>query len=305
MPSLRARLVGTILRNRNLLKKSEPVDWDTHEAILAFRREVEMGAARFGKLPAGISVTPEPIGSLYAEWVSPAQPSGQTVILYFHGGGYVSGTCKAHRGIVAKFVQNSGAMAFVFEYRLAPENPYPAALEDALTGYRHLLDMGLAPSDIVFAGDSGGGGLCLSSLLAIRDGNFPLPRRAVVLSPYTDLKCTGESHSTNLRRCLSPQGTPQAFGRHYAGDCDPALPYISPLYGDLHGLPELLIFAGSDEVLLDDSRVFAHKAQEAGTMVTLRVGDGLFHCYPAMAPMFPEASEAMKEIAAFISGKSA
>ena len=302
MPSLRARLVGTMLRNRNLFKKKPAVDWNTLAAIEDFRREVETGAARFGNLPPGISVTPVPIGDLYAEWISSSSsPVNGKVLLYFHGGGYVSGTCAAHRGIVAKFVQGSNAKALVFEYRLAPEHPYPAALEDALAAYEWLLADGIPPDNIVFAGDSGGGGLCLSTLLAIRDRDLPLPSRAVVLSPYTDLKCTGKSHATNLNRCLSPKGTPQAFGRHYAGASDPELPYISPYYGDLHGLPPLLIFAGSDEVLLDDSRMFAEKARKSGVKVTLQVGEGLFHCYPVMAPLFPEATSAMQEIFTFIS----
>ncbi|HSL93825.1 MAG TPA: alpha/beta hydrolase [Bacillota bacterium] len=301
MPSLRARLIGSMLRNRHLFKKKQPIDWDTLEAVQDFRREVEAGAARFGKLPAGITASPEPIGDLYAEWISPANPRPNRILLYFHGGGYVSGTCAAHRGIVAKFVHGSNVRALVFEYRLAPENPYPAALDDALTAYQHLLAQDIPAHNIVFAGDSGGGGLCLSTLLAIRDRGLPLPFRAVVLSPYTDLLCTGKSHEMNLKRCLSPEGTPQAFGRHYAGSNDPRLPYISPYYGGLHGLPPMLIFAGSDEVLLDDSRMFAEKARQAGVDVTLRIGEGLFHCYPAMAPMFPEATQAMDEIIKFIS----
>jgi acetyl esterase/lipase len=302
MLSWRARFFTIMLKNRNLFKKKKEIDWNTLESVLAFRKEVEEGAAKFGKLPPGITVTPEPIGSIHAEWVSPAQPRGDRVILYFHGGGYVSGTCAAHRPIVSKFVQGSGVKALLFEYRLAPENPYPAALEDALSAYSWLLSQNIPPEHIVFVGDSGGGGLCLSSLLAIRDQGLPLPSRAAVLSPYTDLKCTGTSHTTNLKKCLSPKGTPQAFGRHYAGKQDLTLPYISPYYGDLQGMPPLLIYAGSDEVLLDDSRMYAEKAKRAGVDVTLRVGTGLFHCYPAIAPLFPEASRAMEEICGFVAG---
>jgi epsilon-lactone hydrolase len=157
-----------------------------------------------------------------------------------------------------------------------------------------------SPANIVFAGDSAGGGLCLAALLAIREQGLPLPAAAVALSPWTDLKCTGESYHSNARKCLSPMGTWTAFSQHYIGDRDPCLPWISPLYGDLQALPPMLIYVGGDEILLDDSLRFAEKAKAAGVNVTLRVGKGLFHCYPVCAPLFPEATEAMDEICAFI-----
>lgn len=303
MLSVRAQIFNVLLRNRNLLsprKKGEALDWNTNEAILSFRQEVEDGAKRFGKLPSDVSVIPVTIESLYAEWISTESGPKNKVILYFHGGGYVSGTCQAHRGIVAKFVKGSGMNALLFEYRLAPEHPFPAALDDAMLAYRWLLGQGLNSVNIIFAGDSGGGGLCLATLLAIRDQGLPLPSAAVVLSPYTDLKCSSESHKTNLKKCLSPEGTGLAFGKHYAGGQDLELPYISPLYGELHGLPSLLIYAGGDETLRDDSVMFAEKAKQAGVDVTLRVGEGLFHCYPAMSPLFPEATHAMEEICSFM-----
>jgi len=221
-------------------------------------------------------------------------------MLYFHGGGYVSGSCKAHRAIVAKFVKATGMRALLFEYRLAPENRFPAALEDALNAYEWMLKQGIDPANIAFVGDSGGGGLELAALLAIKDRGIPLPYSIVALSPYTDLSCSGESHRTNLKKCLAPEGTAQAFAKHYAGDAALHDPYVSPLYGDLRGLPRMLIFCGSNETLRDDSVRYAKKANEAGVDVTLRVGQGLFHCYPATAPLFPEATAAMKEISEFL-----
>jgi len=131
---------------------------------------------------------------------------------------------------------------------------------------------------------SAGGGLCLAALLAARDRGIPLPAAAVALSPWTDLKCTGESYRSNAGKCLSPDGTWTAFSRHYAGDHDPGLPWISPLYGDLHGLPPLLIYVGGNEILYDDAVRFAEKAKAAGVDVGLKVGEGLFHCYPICAP---------------------
>lgn len=303
MPSLKAHLIKFLLQNRHLLRfrlKRETIDWNTYDAILRFRQEVEEGAGKFGKLPAGMEVSPVTIEYIPAEWILPSQAGKDKVMLYFHGGGYVSGTCRAHRSIVAKFVKGSEVGALLFEYRLAPEHPFPAALEDSLAAYHWLLAQGVSSSNIVFMGDSAGGGLCLATLLALRDQGILLPAAAVVLSPVTDFKCTGESYRTNAKVCLAPEGTAPAFAKHYAGNNNLSLPYISPLYGELHGLPPILIYVGGDETLLDDSTRFAEKAKATGVDVTLMVGEGLFHCYPAMAPLFPEAQQAMEEICGFI-----
>lgn len=305
MSSLRSRIFLFVLRNRHLLnfrlKKETSVDWAT--SLPEVRRNAEKSSKMFGKLPKGIEAFPVAIGGLSAEWIQPPQGVKDKVILYFHGGGYVLGSIEAHRGIVAKFVKGSGVAALSFNYRLAPENPFPAALDDGVAAYRWLLTEGVAASRIVFAGDSAGGGLCLATLVALRDQGIPLPAAAVTLSPWTDLKNTGESLRTNAKSCLAPTDSWVACSRHYAGEMDPGLPWISPLYADLHGLPPLLVYAGSDETLLDDSTRFAAKAKEAGVDVTLKVGDGMCHCYPACAPLFPEATQAMNEIFAFVKSR--
>jgi acetyl esterase/lipase len=213
----------------------------------------------------------------------------------------VTGSCQGHRSVVAKFVKASGVGALLFAYRLAPEHPFPAALEDALAAYRWLLAEGVSPDHIAFMGDSAGGGLGLATLIALRDQAVPLPAAAVALSPWTDLKCTGESLTTKAKvDSLTWKESWAVFSSYYAGENDPGLPWISPLYGDLQGLPPLLIYVGGDELLLDDSTRFAEKAERAGVEVTLRVGEGLFHCYPVCAPLFPEAKQAMVEICTFI-----
>lgn len=303
MPSLQSRLFVFALRYRHLfrfqLKRRDTIDWNT--SIPRLREETDRAASAFGKLPAQVEVAPVTIGSLSAEWILPAQAAKDKVILYFHGGGYVIGSCEGHRSIVAKVVVGSGVGALLFAYHLAPEHPFPAALEDALAAYRWLLAEGVSPDQIVFMGDSAGGGLCLATLIALRDQGTPLPAGAVALSPWTDLKCTGASLTTNAKAdLLSWKGSWTVFSKYYAGENDPGLPWISPLYGDLQGLPPLLIYAGGDEVLLDDSIRFAEKAKAAGVEVTLKVGEGLFHCYPVCAPLFPEAKQAMAEICAFI-----
>ncbi len=303
MSSLRSRWFIFLLKYRHLLrfqlKRTNTIDWNT--SIPQLRRETEQGANFFGKLPSDIKISPLTIEHLSAEWLWPSKGKKDKVILYFHGGGYVIGSSQAHRPIVAKFVKNSGIGALVFDYRLAPEHPFPAALEDAIAAYRFLLKEGVAPTNIVFIGDSAGGGLCLATLLALRDQEIPLPAGAVALSPWTDLKNTGESLQSNREvDSLTWAESWLVFSKYYAADNDPGLPWISPLYGDLQGLPPLLIYAGGDELLRDDATRFAEKAQVAGVVVTLKVGEGLFHCYPVCAPLFPEAQQAMEEISLFI-----
>ena len=172
------------------------------------------------------------------------------------------GSAKAHRGIVAKFVRGSGVGALVFDYSLAPEHPYPEGLNDSVTAYRYMLDEGIRPENIVFMGDSGGGNLCLATLLALKDQNIPLPAGAVTLSAWTDLKNTGESFITNAESDnLCWRDAQEIFSTYYCGDNDPGMPQISPLYGDLHGLPPLLMYAGSDELMRDDTTRFAVRSQ--------------------------------------------
>jgi len=303
MPSLRSRLFIFALKHRHLLRfqlrRTTRVDWNT--SVQRLRQEADNGAGFFGKLPADFELSPVSINGLAAEWMMPAQAERDRVIFYVHGGGYVLGSIQAHRAIVAKFVKGSGIGAFVFDYRLAPEHTFPAAIDDSLKAYRFLLAEGIKPANIVCMGDSAGGGLCLATLLALKDQDIPLPAAAVVLSPWTDLKNTGESFQTKAQvDTITWKEAQTVFSKYYAGDNDPGLPWISPLYGDLHGLPPMLIYVGGDELLLDDSIRFAEKAKAAGVDVTLKVGEGMFHCYPACAPLFPEASQAMAEICAFI-----
>jgi monoterpene epsilon-lactone hydrolase len=307
MPSLRSRLLIFALKNRHLLKfrlKPEVIDWNT--STVQLREEYAKAALRAGKMPAGIEVTPVSADGLTAEWITEgahwvtAGAPIDKVIFYTHGGGYVTGSCQDHRMHVAKFVQGSGVGAFLYDYRLAPEHPYPAAVEDSITAYRWLLGQGVSPERIVIVGESAGGGLCLALLLALRDSGLPLPAAGVALSPWTDLKCTGDSYRTNAQADISTLGSWTVWGKYYAGDNDPALPWISPLYGDLRGLPPIMIQVGDAEILLDDAVRFAQKAEAAGVEVTLRVWPGMVHCFPLLAPLFPEATQAMQETCAYI-----
>lgn len=309
MQSLKSRLLISMVRNRHLFRfkwKRETWDWNT--SIPAFREECLKGARMAGALPEGIVVRPVEIDGLLdglsAEWILPSpeylDDPERPVILYTHGGAYVSGNCEDHRNYVAKIVKGSGIGALQYDYRLAPEHPFPAALDDSLVVYRWLLAQGMRPDRLAIVGESAGGGLCLALLLAVRDAGLPMPAAGVAMSPYTDLLLTGESHHTKREACLSPYDMAKVCSKYYYADNDPRNPYISPLYGDLHGLPPLHISVGDDETMRDDTTRFAAKASAAGVDVTLRVAEGMVHCYPLMAPLFPEATHALEEICSFI-----
>ncbi|MBC9784245.1 alpha/beta hydrolase [Heliobacterium chlorum] len=304
MPSIQARLFRFVLEHRHLLRfqRKRRTHFDFTTSIAEFREDCEKGARLFGKLPEGIDVTPLQINNITAEWIQPSEQPKDKLIVYVHGGGYVSGSCSDHRAIVARIVKSTGITALLFEYRLAPEHPYPAAIDDAVDVYRWLLGQGFSPSNMLIAGESAGGGLALALLLALRDLQIALPAAAVAISPWTDLKCTGDSYRSKNEVSLAPLNSWTVFSKYYAGDKDPTLPWISPLYGELHGLPPLLLNAGEDDELFDDSIAFAKNAKAAGVDVTLRVGERMVHCYPFLPAFIPEARQAMNEIVEFIQG---
>lgn len=297
--SLRSRLYLFLLQHRHWLRlQRRPRQVDAATSIPLLRQRADASGSRLGTVPAGMAVTPATIAGRPAEWFVPQGADQQCLILCFHGGGYVMGSLESHRGVVAKVAQECRVAALHFDYRLAPEHPYPAALDDALAVYADLRAQGHAAESIVFVGDSAGGGLCLATLLALRDMAEPMPAAAVALSPWTDLACTGASY--RRRDPLAPPGSWQTFSRHYAGAHDLTNPLISPLHGCLAGLPPLLIHVGERESMLDDSIQFARKAADAGVRVQLEVGGGMMHCYPLFAPRFPEATQALRDIAAFV-----
>ena len=310
MASFKSKLIIFSIQNRNLFKfrfKRDRITRETSTVLL--RKQFEDGAKKFGTVPAGIQVSPVRIpglaDGLSAEWIHPAGSSNlpgksDKAIFYTHGGGYVTGNCVDHRMHVAKFVQATGIGALLYDYRLAPEHPFPAAMEDTLTSYRWLLDMGVAPNNIVIVGESAGGGLCLASLLAIRDSKLPLPAAGIAFSPWTDLTCSGTSYKTNALRDISTLGSWETWNGYYAGSNDLKNSWISPLFGDLAGLPPVMIQVGDHEILLDDSIRFAEKAKAAGVEVSLHVWEGMVHCFPLLAPMFPEATQAWDETINYI-----
>ncbi|HYL83347.1 MAG TPA: alpha/beta hydrolase [Candidatus Angelobacter sp.] len=256
------------------------------------------------KVPSAVRITAMELGGVGGEWVEGAKPGGLT-LLYLHGGGYFGCSAESHRAITAGFALQ-GFRVYAPNYRLAPEHPFPAAVEDAVAVYRALLDSGIPPDRLVVAGDSAGGGLALSLLLTLRASKTPLPAAAALFSPWTDLAATGDSVRTNSQRCAlfhGPAVAPTALW--YLGDADPKNPLASPLYAELSGLPPLLIHVGEDEVLRDDSTRLAEKARAAGVPVELKVWPVVPHVWQLAPTKIPEARQSMRETAAFLRERAA
>jgi epsilon-lactone hydrolase len=301
MTSLKGKLLNFMVLNRHLFRgklKQEAFDFNT--SIVEFRERCEKGASRYAKIPKDITIKEQPIEGIKSEWLIPSGADPEKMILYVHGGGYVSGSCNDHRGFVSKFAKFTGVTNLTYEYRLAPEYQFPAALEDSVKVYRWILSSGIKPGNILIAGESAGGGLCLAILLALKEHSIPLPAAAVAISPWTDLTCSGDSYKTKNKVSAAPLNSWNVFSSYYAGEKDANDPFISPLFGDLSGLPPILINSGVNDELFDDGEQFYSKAKKAGVDITFRAGSGMLHCYPLFAPMFKEATEAMDEIVVFI-----
>jgi acetyl esterase/lipase len=294
MPSLRGRVIRLILNMRRAL-----FNWDA--PVEKFRAMMTRRDHIF-KPPPDVAVQRITAGEVRGEWLTPPGASSRSVVLYFHGGAWTLGWTGIHRRMVAHLCQAAASRAFAVDYRLAPEDPFPAAPEDCLAAYRWLLQEGTRPQDIVIAGDSAGGNLTLTTLMSLRDAGDRLPAAAVCISPATDLEGTGESFWTIKDPVMRPEFVLR-MRRLYTRDHDVRSPLISPLYGDLRGLPPLLIHAGGGEMLLSDSERLAEKAHGAGVDVTLDVWPGMWHVWHLLVPTLPEASQALEAIGAFIRQK--
>ena len=254
--------------------------------------------------PPGTTVEPAGAGGVPAEWVIAAGVDSVRVLLYLHGGAYQIGSPATLRRMIALISAAAQVRVLSAGYRLAPEHPFPAAVDDALTAYRFLLHGGAGPAAIAIAGDSAGGGLALATLVALRDAGDPLPAAAVAMSPWTDLALTGESLSTraDVDVMIQPDGMRESAATYLAG-ADPRHPYASPLYAGLHGLPPILIQVGGAEVILDDSTRFAAKARAAGVDVTLEVWDQMPHVWHAFAGLLPESGQAIERIGGWLQAR--
>jgi len=269
---------------------------------LANKREQQTKNARFmNRLPAGVTVTCTHANGIPVAWIKTENAPPEKVILYLHGGGYVLGGLESHQMLCGTLAKQAGLNLLLPEYRLAPEHPFPAALEDVSQTYAWLLDQNYKPENIFIAGDSAGGGLAIATALHLRESGLPLPAALICLSPWADLTFQGQTHQTQTdAEVLLRADELQEWAGFYAAGHDRSHPLISPVYADFSGLPRLFIQVGSDEVLLDDARRLAEKAKSDGVDVALNIWPGMWHVWHSLGAFMPESRQAFQEISAFI-----
>lgn len=293
MRSIRSLLVREMFRT--LLKPQDKLKGSAEG-----QRKLMEGLAKWLRIPRDVKVIRFNIDGITLEWIYVSKANKNNVILYLHGGAYASGSANTHRVLVALISRFSGARVILPEYRLAPENTFPSALKDSLFVYRWLINQEIKPSNIIIAGDSAGGGLAAATILSLRDNNEPLPAGLICISPWADLTDGGETRITKAKE--DPEFTAKDIRKaalRYAGGEDLNNPLLSPIYGDFHGFPPLLIQVGSEELLLSDSVKMSEEARLAGVDVTLEVWEGMWHVWHIMGSFVPESRKAIKRIGIF------
>lgn len=297
MPSPEARLLS--LASRWLVKRR--VDGATDIALV--RRAMSNPLPPL--LPKGMRVEPSTAPGLKGEWLIPADHAPRRTILYLHGGGYVACAPQTYRGLTSWIAARSRAKVFALDYRLAPEHPFPAGLNDAVAAVRALYAQGVASAALGIAGDSAGGGLTLATLHALKAAGDPLPAAAALLSPWTDLTGSGDSVRTNAEsEAMLPPAMVRPTALMYAGDVPLDDPRVSPLFSDLRGIPSLLVQVSDSEILFDDSKRLVERAREAGVAVEFEVWSGLSHVWQIGVPLVRESRTAVGGIGAYFARRT-
>jgi len=279
---------------------------DTSKMTLQERRDRMDEMGRRLNLPRGVRAQQAGGGGVVGQWVEPEGASRNRAFLYLHGGGYVMGSVRSHRQLAGYIAKAADAPVLSIDYRLAPEHRFPAAVDDAVNGFRYLLDQGVDPQRVAVAGDSAGGGLTVATLLRLRDLGEPLPAAGICISPWVDLTCSTGSYTS--KSCSDPivnRETTLEFARMYLGDRDPREPLASPVFADLTGICPLLIQVGSEEVFLDEAVALKEAARKVGVPATLEVWDEMIHVWHAFAPMLKEARDAIEKIAQYFERRTA
>ncbi|MEQ8175837.1 MAG: alpha/beta hydrolase [Syntrophomonadaceae bacterium] len=283
-PSLRVRILNLFRFKIDFL-----------DPIKARKTMNRLGRLAKTKLPDNAKIEEIKFENFNATRIVPEDSNKDKVILYLHGGAYIAGGGDYCRFLGTAIAHYFGWQTLAVDYRLAPENPYPAALEDAFAAYKALLEQGIEPSNIVLFGDSAGGGLCFSLCHKLKDSSIPLPQAIVALSPWTDLSLSGESHQTNLKKdpiLLFSKGGP---GFHYVPNDQIENPYVSPAFGDFSSFPKIFIVVGENEILLSDSLLIGEKAYTQGVNVQVHLWEWMFHDFPVFH-RFPESKKAINDI---------
>lgn len=300
MQSFRSKFFIWLIRNRHLFRfKIKPEIIDENFNVNEFRERIDQISSKM-KLPKDIISHKFRINNIDAEWIIPKGSSDTKILLYIHGGGFISGSSLTHRKHVAKFAIGSGLKSLVFNYRLAPENPFPDGLNDCIEVYSWLLEQNYKPENIVIGGESAGGTLTLSLLLALKERGFELPKAAFSISPITDLRCLADAFKYNAHKDIAPIGSWEIWTKYYISSHNPTDPLLSPLFGNYKGLPPIYICVGTNEIHLNDCENVAKKAGKDGVEVTLKKYEGMIHAFPILSPLFPEAKQAMYEICEFV-----
>ncbi len=292
MPSLRARFINRFVRKRMKSLKLPDIESVTLRAMME-KRAIQI-------LPKSVRI--EPVAApVRGEWQRPVKIRPGRTVLFFHGGGYVFGSPRLMRPISCHLAAAAEAPVFSLDYRLAPEHPCPAAIEDALAAFDFLVSGGARPEEIFVGGDSAGGGLALALVQALVAAGRPTPGGAFLISPWADLTASGAAIEENDQKdAMFTADTIRRGGARYAGTLALNDPRVSPLFGGFKGLPPLFICVSQDEVLRDDGIRAAEKAKEAGVSVELRIERGLVHIWPLFAPIVPESMRTIRQIADFI-----
>ena len=296
---MKDRSIGALRR-----KLAERPDGAT--AAIADLREEYDRAVEIFPLPDSVSLEAGTLGGVPGEWLRPEGADPTRALLYFHGGGYVLGSTRSHRHMVAALAAGAGVHAFSADYRLAPEHPFPAAVEDGTAAWKGLLDRGIDPARAVVGGDSAGGGLTVAALVKARGDGLPMPAGGLCISPWTDMTLEAGSYAAKAESdpMVKKDQIERWTGVYLGADTDRRHPWASPLYANLEGLPPLLVQVGSEEVLLDDSVSLAEAARRAGIDARLTIAEEMIHVWHWFDRLLDRAQEGIDEAAAFIRART-
>ncbi len=291
MSSIQSVLIRFLLKRSNLWNKPLP----------QIRKNMEKLKAQ--GMPEGVEASTEVINGVACEQLVPRNAAQGKAILYFHGGGFCLGIYQANRAFVAELAKEAGAAAYMPDYRLAPENPFPAALEDGVAVYKGLILKGYAPKDIVVTGDSSGCALAVSALLTLKQGGEAMPGAMAFITPVFDLAGRGESYKTRQEKDPFKLKDPLGIAKVYVGANNPASPMLSPLYGELEGLPPMLIHGADYDVFLSDAERMADAVRNAGVSVEFKVWRKMWHIFHMQAAIVPESKQALQALGAYVKEK--
>jgi len=297
MSSIRAKICRSM--SSAYVKRRHIADVDVNRVRRLWRWLNPLMATAFG-----VRVEADEIKGLYVEWLTPKNRMDSKLLLYLHGGGYVVGGCDMHRQMVSHIARAGRIRALLPEYRLAPQHKFPAAIDDAVAIFKSLLEMGIRAEDIVFAGESAGGGLAVATLLALRDAGGPLPAAVVLMSPFLDV--TGSGDSMRTRAAQDPWFRPQDLSIVADLYCEPhqrRFPLVSPVFADIEGLPPMFIQVGDDEILLSDSERIADACIAAGIEVELEIWPEMWHVFQMFVGEMPESRQAIDLIGIYIQSR--